>query len=61
MYAAQPLEKLPPPERRKARRVAAGVTVEDAATAMGIDAARLEQWETVDPEVGPRRLSGSDE
>jgi hypothetical protein len=41
MYAAH--EKLPPPERRKAMRVAAGVTVEDAATAMGIDPVRLEQ------------------
>src|SRR5690349_3076122 len=28
MYAAHPLEKLPPPERRKAIRVAAGVTVD---------------------------------
>jgi transcriptional regulator with XRE-family HTH domain len=51
IYAAHPLEKLPPPERRKAIRVAAGVTVEDAAKAMGIDPARLEQWET---RVSPR-------
>jgi DNA-binding transcriptional regulator YiaG len=46
MYAAHPLEKLPPPARRKAIRVAAGVTVEDAARAIGIDPARLERWET---------------
>ena len=51
MYAAHPLEKLPPPERRKAIRVAAGVTVDDAARAMGIDPARLEQWEA---RVSPR-------
>ena len=51
MYAAQPREKLPPPEERKAIRVAAGVTVEEAARAMGIDPARLELWET---RVSPR-------
>ena len=51
MDVVRPLDKLPPPQRRKEIRCSAGVTLEQAAMAMGISTARLEQWED---RVSPR-------
>ena len=51
MDVVRPLDKLPSPQQRKEIRCSAGVTLEQAAMAMGISTARLEQWED---RVSPR-------
>jgi DNA-binding transcriptional regulator YiaG len=51
MDGVWPLDKLPSPQQRKEIRCSAGVTLEQAAAAMGIPRARLEQWED---RVSPR-------
>jgi DNA-binding transcriptional regulator YiaG len=51
MDVVRPLSKLPSPAQRKEIRCAAGVTLDQAAAAMGISRSRLEQWED---QVSPR-------
>jgi DNA-binding transcriptional regulator YiaG len=49
-------QELPPPAMRKALREAAGVSLRDAAAAVGVTYEAMRQWESGRAGPGPRNL-----